>query len=198
LDGKWEPRKERNSGYISLGKSIKLGTHITPRCREETIRGDQIEHEGYRYTIDRYFARARLRSISYFSREHATEPEYALLSIRATYSSTHSLAYDHFITACCLSQNSAKGTPRRRRDVQTSDQANTEATAEKCMSQSWLRFSFMRLRFFCHVNRMIQAFPIHSRAHCFEQNLDATNSDFYIIRILDEFFVAKLVYTFGT
>lgn len=69
---KWEPRKERNSGYISLGKSIKLSTHVTPRRREETIRGDQIEHEGYRYTIGRYFARARLRSISYFSRALAT------------------------------------------------------------------------------------------------------------------------------
>lgn len=133
---KREPGKERNSGYISLGKSIKLGTHVAPRRREETIRGDQIEHERYRCTIARYFVRARASiDLSLQSRTRDRSP-------RVTFYSRHLLAYDRFITACCLSQNPAK---RFEGNVQTSDQVNT-AIAEKCMSQS--RFPPARLWFF--------------------------------------------------
>lgn len=140
---------------------------------EKTIRGNQIEHEGYRCTIDRYFARARHRSISRFSRELATGVR---VTFYTTYSSTHSLAYDRFITACYLSQSLAKGTTRRRRDIQTSAQANA-ATAEKCMNQSRSRFSSCP-RFFRHVDRMIRVFPIRIPiAHRFERNSQEFSRD---------------------
>lgn len=58
--------------------------HVAPRCRKETIRGDQIEHEGYRCTIDRYFAEGTTPID--LSRTCDRDP---LLSMHATYLRTH-------------------------------------------------------------------------------------------------------------